>query len=233
MGYRDAMRRNSRSRASYIKNPYGPVATREEAFRVLGLPQTATEGEIKSAFRQAAKEYHPDVNPGDAEAEENFKRAGSAREVLLNKTLPLPGAEQTPRPQPKRPQHVPRETKELHQPERAVWLTLIPDLPIGTAVALLGIRADGLIDVFTKDTYKASMPSLALGVHLIYKFVESQLSEAEKVASKHFVIIARERDKTFKYISLPKLAAMVGYTPSSLAPHAPFGNETMDPDDFE
>ena len=132
------------------------------------------------------------------------------------------------------PEQAPRETKEVRQPNRVLWMTLIPDLPLGTAAGFLGIRADGMVDVFTKDIYKASTPALALGVHLIYMFVQKeQPMVAERVASKHFVIVAQESDKKFKYIRLPRLAAMVGYTPSDDPPHAPFGEEPMDPDDFE
>ena len=42
---------------------------------VLGIPKTATEAEIKKAFRTTAKKYHPDMHPGDKECEEKFKEA--------------------------------------------------------------------------------------------------------------------------------------------------------------
>lgn len=54
------------------KNPYD----------VLGIPRTATEKEIKTAYRNIAKECHPDLNPGDAEKESRFKEASSAYESL-------------------------------------------------------------------------------------------------------------------------------------------------------
>ena len=51
-------------------------------YAILGVTREATPAEIKKAFRQLARQYHPDLNPGDREAEENFKRIGEAYEVL-------------------------------------------------------------------------------------------------------------------------------------------------------
>ncbi len=51
-------------------------------YEVLGVPGDASAADIKRAFRNLAKKYHPDVNPGDAEAAERFKEAASAYKVL-------------------------------------------------------------------------------------------------------------------------------------------------------
>jgi molecular chaperone DnaJ len=53
-------------------------------YDVLGVARTATADEIKKAYRKKAMEYHPDRNPGDAEAEARFKEAAEAYEVLSN-----------------------------------------------------------------------------------------------------------------------------------------------------
>jgi molecular chaperone DnaJ len=53
-----------------------------DPYEVLGVPRDASADEIKSAYRRLARRYHPDVNPGDAEAEEKFKEIGNAYAVL-------------------------------------------------------------------------------------------------------------------------------------------------------
>ncbi|HUI92024.1 MAG TPA: molecular chaperone DnaJ [Chitinivibrionales bacterium] len=51
-------------------------------YEVLGVPKSASEDDIKRAYRKLAMKYHPDKNPGDKEAEEKFKEATQAYEVL-------------------------------------------------------------------------------------------------------------------------------------------------------
>ncbi|HUK90340.1 MAG TPA: DnaJ C-terminal domain-containing protein [Blastocatellia bacterium] len=51
-------------------------------YEVLGLSRTATEDEIKKAYRKLARKHHPDVNPGDKGAEDRFKELNEAYEVL-------------------------------------------------------------------------------------------------------------------------------------------------------
>lgn len=55
-------------------------------YEVLGVPRTATHDEIRSAFRKIAMRCHPDRNPGNADAEADFKAAAAAWEVLGDPT---------------------------------------------------------------------------------------------------------------------------------------------------
>ncbi len=55
---------------------------KEDYYEILGISRTATETEIKSAFRRAAMKCHPDRNPGDKNAEEQFKKVNEAFSVL-------------------------------------------------------------------------------------------------------------------------------------------------------
>ncbi len=56
--------------------------TKRDYYEVLGVARTASEQELKSAYRQMALKYHPDRNPGNKEAEEKFKEAAEAYSVL-------------------------------------------------------------------------------------------------------------------------------------------------------
>jgi molecular chaperone DnaJ len=58
------------------------MADKRDYYEVLGLRKGATDDEIKKAFRQLAKKYHPDLNPGDKECEARFKEINEAYEVL-------------------------------------------------------------------------------------------------------------------------------------------------------
>ena len=58
------------------------MAEKRDYYEILGVPKTATEAEIKSAFRKQAKTCHPDLHPGDKAAEARFKELNEAAEVL-------------------------------------------------------------------------------------------------------------------------------------------------------
>lgn len=60
------------------------MADKRDYYEVLGVEKSATEDELKKAYRKLAKKYHPDVNPDNPEAEAKFKEAGEAYQILSN-----------------------------------------------------------------------------------------------------------------------------------------------------
>ncbi|MEO6808846.1 MAG: DnaJ domain-containing protein, partial [Isosphaeraceae bacterium] len=57
------------------------MATKRDYYEVLGLGRDAVADDVKKAYRQMALKFHPDKNPGNAEAESKFKEAAEAYEV--------------------------------------------------------------------------------------------------------------------------------------------------------
>jgi DnaJ-class molecular chaperone len=61
------------------------MTAKRDYYEILGINKTASDDEVKKAFRKLAVKYHPDKNPGDKEAETKFKEASEAYEVLSDK----------------------------------------------------------------------------------------------------------------------------------------------------
>ncbi len=61
------------------------MADKRDYYEVLGVDKSVNDDDLKKAYRKAAKKYHPDLHPGDAEAEKNFKEVNEAYEILSDK----------------------------------------------------------------------------------------------------------------------------------------------------
>src|SRR5690554_3444479 len=60
------------------------MSQKRDYYEVLGVSRNATAPEIKKAYRKLALKYHPDKNPDDSAAEDKFKKAAEAYEILAN-----------------------------------------------------------------------------------------------------------------------------------------------------
>ena len=60
------------------------MSIKKDYYEVLGINKNADDKAIKKAYRKLAKKYHPDINPGDANAEAKFKEVTEAYEILSN-----------------------------------------------------------------------------------------------------------------------------------------------------
>ena len=61
-----------------------PSVQLKDYYETLGVPRTASEKDIRSAYRKLARQHHPDLNPGDKGAEDRFKEINEAHEVLTD-----------------------------------------------------------------------------------------------------------------------------------------------------
>ena len=62
------------------------MSTKRDYYEILGVSKSASADEIKKAYRKVAIQFHPDKNPDDKAAEEKFKEAAEAYEILSNQT---------------------------------------------------------------------------------------------------------------------------------------------------
>ena len=67
-----------------------PMATKRDYYEILGVKRDSAPDDVKKAYRQLALKYHPDKNPGDAEAEKRFREGAEAYEVLSDQSKRQP-----------------------------------------------------------------------------------------------------------------------------------------------
>src|SRR6185295_14730682 len=75
---------DQRSSAAPCSREGGQGVSKRDYYEVLGVAKSAADAELKSAYRKLAMKFHPDRNPGDKAAEEQFKEAAEAYAVLAD-----------------------------------------------------------------------------------------------------------------------------------------------------
>ena len=229
--YGGGMSRQRRLRYSTLWNP-APILTEDMALARLRLSKGASRQEIKQAYKKYSLIHHPDRG-GDQKL---FIAVTEARDRLVElmdrREQPAQG-------------RVPAESA-LDKERRAwgggtrtstvPWRALIRGLDMTAATAFLGLRADGRVDLFLQDTYKATYPAANAALYVVYEHVKSQTDVRQRAADIHFCILAREATKTARLFPLTRLAAAVGfrYEPGR-PPNAPREEdyETATERDFE
>ena len=81
-GYRARRHGAPARRGSSSRGRSAEMADRPDYYKILGVGKNASDEEIKKAYRKLARQYHPDRNPGDKQAEERFKEISQAHDVL-------------------------------------------------------------------------------------------------------------------------------------------------------
>ena len=119
-----------------------------DPFAVLGVSSSATEDEIKSAYRKLAKKYHPDLNPGDKAAEAKMREINEALRRTAEPGVPMPAAVHPgPEDMETAIHPVTADTAASPVPEvrmvPAVPLAVIPLKTLVSASALIPLGSDG------------------------------------------------------------------------------------------
>ncbi len=63
------------------------MTSKEDPYKILNIKNNASRSEIRSAYLSLVKEWHPDINPGNPDAEERFKEIQQAYDFLINKEI--------------------------------------------------------------------------------------------------------------------------------------------------
>ncbi len=97
-----------------------------EAFRAIGVSPGATPGEIRTAYRKLARQYHPDLNPGDLAGEEKFKAISAAYQYLRSAghTEARRARQRPTQPSPD-PSPWARPTRSSRRPPKPRWMVII------------------------------------------------------------------------------------------------------------
>ena len=134
----------------------------ENYYSVLGVAQNAKTKEIKAAFRRLARQYHPDLNPGDSVAAEKFKLISQAYDVLSDSTKRRRYDRNVPLQQP--------STKKREQAKRSYTHTY--------PTTALDFFNRGTMRIQTKE-YRQAISDFSQAIKLNPKFVEAFLKRCE------------------------------------------------------
>lgn len=220
----------------YRKNPARDlVETLTDAARILGVPTSATKEEVQRAYRQRARESHPDVGG----SEEAIKLVNSAKEFFdKHFAQPSRGAEDLGSFFRRR-QKVAHEraTARVDRPYyggEVNWPSVIPNWPETVRSPVVGIRTDGAVDLLVNNTYITTLSSLLGVVDHLKNLIMVQPGTRPGDWEGYITYIARQGDGSLTTMTLRDLWTQVMVGGVETRVHAPDlkSAKRMDPDDF-
>ncbi len=156
------------------------VRLSDDPYKILGVPRTATAGQIRDAYRKLARKLHPDLNPGDKGAEERFKKVSAAYDLLGDPAkrarfdrgeIDASGAERPPEPPPHRAWSRQRGAEAYSDPSAFADIAGADD-----------VLADLLGRGFRfRDGTGLRMPGPNISAHLSLPFLDAVLGSTQRL----------------------------------------------------
>lgn len=203
------------------------MAAKRDLYEVLGISKTADEKTIKKAYRKLAKKYHPDMNPGDKTAEQKFKEATDAYNILSDQRREnyMINMVMLPLTEPEQNLSSIRITKTM-----VVLMEDIRNSTLKVEMVMISLvtflEVCSVVEETTKDSIEAVSIKEVLALLMDLEVVDSEVDPSDRKVPTHtqislLVLMKRLRAAIKSFICKIKMDAM-----QSLQVHIPAGIDT-------